>query len=241
MMRASTSPAQAGVRSGGRSGFTLIELLVTAAVFLVIMSAVYLVYVTSHTTYARGEARAEIHQTARAAMDLMGRETRMAGYWCNPTCPGGTVHAIQEAQASAVKIYGDVEVTTSVIYVAYYVRDNDGAMVAGACPAGKVCTLYRRRYTTALQAEEQLATGVEQLTFQYFDANNPVPSELVPGASGLDSAPLQWTNFPSAVATWTNRDAVRRIRVQLVVKGNPEKNIPNYNLITDITPRNLGG
>lgn len=238
MMRASTSPAQAGVRSGGRSGFTLIELLVTAAVFLVIMSAVYLVYVTSHTTYARGEARAEIHQTARAAVDLMGRETRMAGYWCTPACPGGTLHPIQEAQASAVKIYGDVEVTTSVIYVAYYVRDDVGSMVSGACPAGKVCTLYRRRYTTALQAEEQLAANVEQLTLQYFDTNG---AELVPGASGLDAAPLQWTNFPSAISPWTNRDAVRRVKVRFLVKGNPSKNIPNYELTTDITPRNLGG
>lgn len=239
MMRASTSPAQAGVRSGGRSGFTLVELLVTAAIFLVIMSAVYLVYVTSHTTYARGEIRAEIHQTARAAVDLMGRETRMAGYWCIPTCPGGTVHAIQEAQAGALKIFGDVEVAGSVIYVAYYVKDNDGATVTGACPAGKVCTLYRRRYTTALQAEEQLAANVEQLTFRYFDTNG---TEIVPGASGLDAAPLQWTNFPSEPpATWTNRDAVRRVKVRFLVKGNPSKNIPNYELTTDITPRNLGG
>ena len=122
--------------------------------------------------------------------------------------------------------------------MAYYVKDNDGAMVAGACPAGKSCTLYRRRYTTALQAEEQLAANVEQLTFRYFDTNG---TELVPGASGLDAAPLQWTNFPSIVSPWTNRDAVRRVKVRFLVKGNSSKNIPNYELTTDITPRNVGG
>lgn len=238
MTRASIHRAGAEGRPVSRSGFTIIELLVTAAVFLVIMFAVYLVYETSHTTYARGEIRAEIHQTARAAVDLLGREIRMAGYWCPPDCTG-TFRAIQEAQASALKIYGAVEVTdTARIYVAYYVKDNNNNMVAGACPAANVCTLYRRRYTTALQAEEQLAANVEQLTFRYFDTNG---TELVPGASGLDSAPLQWTNFPSAISPWTNRDAVRRIKVRLLVRGNPSKNIPNYELTTDITPRNRGG
>jgi len=238
MMRAAAARRSA-IRPGSRSGFTLIELLVSAAVFLVIMFAVYLVYETSHTTYARGETRAEIHQTARAAVDLMGREIRMAGYWCPPDC-AGTFRAIQEAQASALKVYGAVETTdTARIYVAYYVRDNDGAMVAGACPAGKTCTVYRRRYTTTLQAEEQLATNVERLMFRFFDVS---ATELVPGASGLDGASLQWTNFPSdPPGTWTNREAVRRIKVQLVVKGNPGKNIPNYELTTDIAPRNLGG
>jgi len=237
-MRRGGAARGSGFRLASRRGLTLIELLVSAAIFLLIMFAVYLVYETSHTTYARGEIRAEIHQTARAAVDLLGREIRMAGYWCPPDC-AGTFHAIQEAQVSALKVYGAVEVSdTARIYAAYYVKDSDGAMVAGACPAGKSCTLYRRRYTTALQAEEQLAVGVEQLTLRYFDMNG---AELVPGASGLDSAPLQWTNFPSAVATWTNRDAVRRIKVRLLVKGNPNRQIPNYELTTDIAPRNLGG
>ena len=229
---------RSGVRPATRNGFTLIELMVSAVIFLLILFAIYLVNETSHTTYTRGEVRTEIHQTARAAVDLMGRELRTAGYYCNPTCPGGTVHAIQEAQANGVKVFGDMEGTGSNIYVAYYVKDNDGTMVAGACPAGKVCTLYRRRYTTALQAEEELASSVEQLTFRYFDTTG---TELAPGATGLDTAPLQWTNFPSALAPWTNRDAVRRFKVRLLVKGNPDKRIPNYELTTDITPRNLRG
>ncbi|HEV8662366.1 MAG TPA: prepilin-type N-terminal cleavage/methylation domain-containing protein [Candidatus Methylomirabilis sp.] len=221
-----------------RGGFTLIELLISAAVFVVILGAVYLVYTTSHTTYARGETRAEIQQTARAAMDLLAREVRMAGYWCNPSCPGGTNRAIQEAQASALKIFGDVETSGARIYVAYFVRDNTAAIVAGTCPAANVCTLYRQRFTTAWQPEEQLATNVQLVTFAYFDKDGV---ELVPGASGLDNAPLDLTTPPpSTVVPWTNREAVRRIRIQLVVRGDPEENIPNYQLATDISPRNLG-
>jgi len=245
MKRVLPNRAQARDRSGSRRGFTLIELLISAAVFLVILGAVYLVYTTSHTTYARGETRAEVHQTTRAAMDLMVREIRMAGYWCNPTCPGGIPHPIQEAQASALKIYGDIEGTnTTRIYVAYYVKDNDDVRVGEACPAGKVCTLYRRRYDDLLLAllpEEQLATNVQQLTFRFFDKDG---TELVPGANplldGLDGAPLQWTNFPSIIAAWANRDAVRRIKVRLLIKGDPDKNIPTYELTMDISPRNLG-
>ncbi len=245
-MRRGGAARGSGLRLASRRGLTLIELLVSTAIFLLIMFAVYLVYETSHTTYARGEIRAEIHQTARAAVDLLGREIRMAGYWCNPTCPGGIPHPIQEAQASALKIFGDIEGTGTRVYVQYFVRDNDGTRVGGACPAGKVCTLYRQRNLlevgVSLQPEEQLATNVEQLTFQFFDMNG---TELVAGANplldALDGAPLQWTNYPSIIAAWANRDAVRRIKVRLLVKGNPNRQIPNYELTTDITPRNLGG
>jgi type IV pilus assembly protein PilW len=71
-----------GDRSGmGREkGFTLIELLVTIAIAGVVMAGVWAAYYTQQKSYRNQEEIAAVQQNLRAAMTLMGREIRMAGY-----------------------------------------------------------------------------------------------------------------------------------------------------------------
>jgi len=64
-------------------GFTLIELLIAMAVGLVLLGAMYGVFTMHNKTFGTQEQIAEMQQSARAAMDMMTREIRMAGY--NPT------------------------------------------------------------------------------------------------------------------------------------------------------------
>jgi len=61
-------------------GFTLIELLIAMAVGLIVLGAVYSVFIIQNKTYKVQEQIAEMQQNARAAMDMMTREIRMAGY-----------------------------------------------------------------------------------------------------------------------------------------------------------------
>jgi len=61
-------------------GFTPIETLVALAVGLVLSFSVLQVYLASKQTYRAADALARIQENARFAMDLLGRDIRMAGY-----------------------------------------------------------------------------------------------------------------------------------------------------------------
>jgi len=67
-------------------GFTLIELLVAMAISSIVLSAIVATFVVQRKSYVAQEQMSEMTQTARAAMDMIGREVRMAGY--DPTRAG---------------------------------------------------------------------------------------------------------------------------------------------------------
>ena len=77
-------------------GFTLVELLIGMAVGLIVLGAIASTFIIQSRSLDVQEQVAEMVQTARAAMDMMSREIRMAGY--NPTgatFDGITYHATQ--------------------------------------------------------------------------------------------------------------------------------------------------
>lgn len=61
-------------------GFTLLELLFSMAISGIIMSSVYFIYSSQQRSYLVQEQVASMQQNLRAALDLMEREIRMAGY-----------------------------------------------------------------------------------------------------------------------------------------------------------------
>ncbi len=62
------------------SGFTLVELLIAMTIGLIILTALSNTFLIQRKTYDVQEQIVEMVQTARAAMDMMTREIRMAGY-----------------------------------------------------------------------------------------------------------------------------------------------------------------
>lgn len=62
------------------SGFTLVEMLIAMTIGLIILTALSSTFLMQRKTYAVQEQIVEMVQTARAAMDMMTREIRMAGY-----------------------------------------------------------------------------------------------------------------------------------------------------------------
>lgn len=59
-------------------GFTLSEILVIIFLFLLIMRAVYSIYLLSNLSYKTGENIAEINQNGRVILERMSREIRQA-------------------------------------------------------------------------------------------------------------------------------------------------------------------
>lgn len=65
------------------NGFTLVELLIAMVIALVVITSLASAFIYQRKTYDVQEQVTEMTQNARAAMDMMSREIKMAGY--NPT------------------------------------------------------------------------------------------------------------------------------------------------------------
>jgi type IV pilus assembly protein PilW len=65
---------------GRVAGFSLVELLVAMTIGLVVLGGLYGVFTIQNRTFSKQELIVEMQQNARAAMDMMSREIRMAGY-----------------------------------------------------------------------------------------------------------------------------------------------------------------
>ena len=62
------------------NGLTLIELMIAMAISAVVMAAIFQVYQSQQRAYVTQQLVGQMQQNARAAMSLMMREIRMAGY-----------------------------------------------------------------------------------------------------------------------------------------------------------------
>ena len=65
---------------GCHRGFTLVELIVVIGIFSIVMAGIYSVFVRSNRAYISQEQVVAAQQEARSALDILGREIRMAGF-----------------------------------------------------------------------------------------------------------------------------------------------------------------
>jgi len=61
-------------------GFTLVEMLVVMAIFGLVMAGLYTIFVSSNRLYLAQEEIVGAQQEARTALEIIGRQVRMAGY-----------------------------------------------------------------------------------------------------------------------------------------------------------------
>src|ERR671925_2289505 len=73
-------------------GFTLVEVLVSMAIGMVVIAAVTNTFIMQSKFYNAQEQVNEMQQNARAAIDTMSREIKMAGY--DPKIPPAPNYAI---------------------------------------------------------------------------------------------------------------------------------------------------
>ena len=67
--------------TGGRqAGFTLVELMITMLLSLVVLTGIYEVFQAQQKAHATNTKVVEMQQNTRAALAIMERDIRMAGY-----------------------------------------------------------------------------------------------------------------------------------------------------------------
>ena len=62
------------------NGFSLVELMIAVVIGLFLVMVVGTLYVNSRTTYVAQDANSRLQENARFAVELLGREIRVAGY-----------------------------------------------------------------------------------------------------------------------------------------------------------------
>ncbi len=78
-MKHSHTAKSAGAITESR-GFTLVELMITMVISGIIVAAIYAAYILQQRTYTAQDQVAEMQQNIRAAMMIVNKEVRMAGY-----------------------------------------------------------------------------------------------------------------------------------------------------------------
>jgi prepilin-type N-terminal cleavage/methylation domain-containing protein len=66
--------------SRNQSGFTLVEMLVTMAIVGIILGSITLMFSNMSRQFTTQNANADLQQSARAALNFMAKEIRMAGF-----------------------------------------------------------------------------------------------------------------------------------------------------------------
>jgi len=199
-------------------GFTLIELLIAMSVGLVLLGAMYGVFTMHNKIFNNQEQIAEMQQNARAAMDMMTREIRMAGY-----DPSGTMspdpQGIPNAKfvgipydADELKIYADLNGDSNADVAEYDEHEYIKYTIDSDYP------FEIRRNTGG--GRQEFALNIQSFTFEYLNSTGS--------------------------ATITTAD-IRQIRITIIARtARPDPDYaPNggyrtYTLTSIITPRNLG-
>jgi hypothetical protein len=195
-------------------GYTLLEFLLFTTVFAIIMSAIYMMYSSHHTTFTRGKSEIDVHQHGRVALEKMAMEIRMAGY--DPSTPpviplqgccGLPTTAIQTMTGSDIIFIADVEGTDGYAERVRYYRNVGTSQIRREIQTWNVGS---GSWNTA--ATSDMADKVNSLTFTYIDGSD---LETVTAAN------------------------VRRVTIQAILQGTGSESTALYQLATDVRLRNL--
>ena len=146
-------------------GFTLVEILVAMVVSGLVLSGIYSTYQSQQSSYILQEQIAQVQQNLRAAMYLLTRELRMAGFNPSNNAEAGIVDG--EWSSTSIRFTkddnGDGDVTDSGEDLTYSLYTSGGIQKLG-----------RKNPTT----NQPVAENIQELWFVYLDANNNVTAAL---------------------------------------------------------------
>ena len=218
------------IKNGKDNGFTLIELLIAMVIALVVLTSIASAFISQRKTYAVQEQIAEMIQTARASMDMITREIRMAGY-----APSGTLQKNDPTETGGIPFVG-IPYDTSQLEIVVDIDDDAGNGEGDGDTGDPNEDIVYRFYdatdsTYPNQIKRRTGSGffqpfaenIEAFTFAYLDADGN--------------------------ATTTTAD-IRQIQVTITARTaeqDPDYSDPTYSdgyrrysLTSQITPPNLG-
>ncbi|MBW1781907.1 MAG: prepilin-type N-terminal cleavage/methylation domain-containing protein [Deltaproteobacteria bacterium] len=152
----------------GNNGFTLVELLIAMALAMVIIASLATTFVSQRKAYDVQEQILEMTQSARAAMDMMSREIRMAGY--NPT------GSMQTTDPTAAGFVGIPYSATQLAIIADLNQDGETDGTVTDDDANEEITYTFDSTNKQIDRDtgggpQPLAENIQSFTFEYYDSN----------------------------------------------------------------------
>jgi len=105
--------------SNSSKGFTLIELMVALAATSILAACIYATYITQLKSHTTQKQVVEMQQNLRAAMQLIEREVRMAGYDPRRTANAGVTTMLGNTLTFDMDLTEDGDVTDANEQVSY--------------------------------------------------------------------------------------------------------------------------
>jgi type IV pilus assembly protein PilW len=153
MMRATMRPPRKSCH-----GFTLVEMMVSMGIGMVVMAAVATTFRSQTRVYNAQEQINEMEQNARGAIDVIGRELKMAGYRPTGMALTGVTYSASQLQIQA-DVNGDgllTPVASEPNEILIYVLDNTNKQIT------------RKDGTNSAQV---LADNITQFVVDYLDSS----------------------------------------------------------------------
>ncbi len=236
----------------GERGFTLVELLITMVISGVIVASIYSAYTAQQKVYTAQNQVTEMQQNIRAAMDIMTREIRMAGY--NPT--GGAGAKITTALAGQISFTQDTNCDGDTTDAGESIDFGFSAAAVDADRNGIPDTVNNGvpeasplgRQTGGAGGYQDIADSIQAIEF-YYTLKNGTQTLTPTSAELADIRTIQISIL--ARAAQSDRDFTNTLTytpasgVPWDLNGAALGNAPNDNfrrrlLITSIQCRNLG-
>jgi len=210
-----------------QAGMTLIEIMVSLSIFMIVLFGVYTIYDTGEAQYSKSSHKWDVQSQARLALERMAREIRMAGY--DPAT--AVTDPLRIATNDTITLRANVGDGNGLEYVTYGLRNCDNAATT---------TLYRNASTTTYCGGEPFITGVNNLTFTYYEINGlPIPNPST-STYQLDSQDfVTGSSTPSAVTAGGQRDKVRQVKISMTVQQTVGQVTVPFTVTTDVALRNL--
>lgn len=201
------------------NGFTLVELLVALALTGMVMAVVYKTFASQQKVYVMQEDGSAMQQDLRAAMEIMSKDLRMAGY-C-PSRPGdaGIVTATASTLTFTLDSQEDGDLT-----------DDPGDRITYSLSG---TTLGR---TIGAGVPQPVGDNIDALNFVYLDADGNVTVALT------DIRSIQLTlvaRSEKADKTYNNKSTYRN-QQGAVIYGPTNDAIRRRLLTSTVRCRNLG-
>ena len=202
-------------------GFTLVEMIIAMAIGMMVLGALYSVFMLQNRTFPIQEQIAEMQQNARTGMEIMLRDILMAGY--NPTkttlWSGGTQPGLTGATANSLSYVSDLNADGDTTDTSSNAEEN---ITYERYDESGVSCLGR----TANGTRQPVVENIESLAFVYYD-----------GDGNTLSTPPSLSNVRKIQVTITAKTALPDPSYLNSIYGDHYR---RYSLMFDVTPRNFG-
>jgi len=220
-------------RTAREEGFTLVELLITIVLSLIVLTGIYSVFNAQQRAHGTNTQVVRMQQNLRAALAILERDIRMAGYSPTGNVEVGFVEAREGLMQVTMDLNDDGDATDEEEDIAYgFLAADDGNRDGILDTAGAVDALRRDR--GAGGGFQPIANNIRAFAFAYaFDDNQDGQLDTDAGGDIIWAVDTDgdkqldlnvMTN--AAFGSTPDLDRIREVRIWVLARSTDE--IRNY-------------